>query len=95
MFLHVEQAKYIQEYQIEIQFNDGRTGVADLKNALRGEIFTPLQNPALFSNFVVDKELATITWTNGADFAPEYLYFEAFKNEPELQEQFRKWGYAE
>ena len=29
---------------------------------------------------------------NGADLAPEYLYFRAFRDEPELQEQFMQWG---
>ena len=94
MFLHVEQAKYIQDYQIEIQFNDGRTGVADLKNALNGGIFKLLKDVDTFKKFRVDVELATITWANGADLAPEYLYFEAFKNAPELQEKFKTWGYV-
>jgi hypothetical protein len=35
----------------------------------------------------------TISWENGLDLAPEFLYFLAFRNEPELQELFRKWGY--
>ena len=25
--------------------------------------------------------------------APEYLYFKAFKNKLNLQDQFKKWGY--
>jgi len=33
-------------------------------------------------------------WANGADIAPEYLYFLAFKDEPDLQEKFKKWGYV-
>jgi hypothetical protein len=93
MFLHVEKAKYIQDYKIEIAFNDGRIGVADLKDALQGDVFTPLKDVTLFSNFIVDKELETIAWKNGVDLAPEYLYFQAFKNEPELQNKFKKWGY--
>ncbi|MBC8445962.1 MAG: DUF2442 domain-containing protein, partial [Chloroflexi bacterium] len=46
-----------------------------------------------FSRLRVDEELETITWPNGADLAPEYIYFRAFKDDPALQEQFKEWGY--
>jgi len=41
----------------------------------------------------IDFCLETIIWANGADLAPEYIYFKAFKDDPDLQEQFKKWGY--
>lgn len=56
-------------------------------------MFEPLKNKAEFSRLVVDRELDTIVWSNGADLAPEYIYFQAFKNEAELQPQFKQWGY--
>ena len=93
MFLHVTDAKYLEDYKIEVSFNNGRKGIADLTDALRGAMFEPLKNKAIFSSLAVDKELDTIVWSNGADLAPEYIYFQAFKNEPELQQQFKQWGY--
>jgi len=93
MILHVCEARHIQEYQVEMRFNDGRRGIADLIPALRGPIFEPLLDLAEFSKLRVDSELETIVWPNGADLAPEYLYFQTFKNEPDLQEQFKEWGY--
>lgn len=94
MFLHVTHAKYLEGYKVEVSFNDGRKGIADLTDALRGAMFEPLKNKSLFSNLIVDEELETIVWSNGADLAPEYIYFQAFKNEPELQRQFKQWGYV-
>ena len=93
MFLHVTKAKYLKDYSVEVLFNNGRKGIADLSNALKGKVFEPLKNKSEFSAFTVDKEIETIVWSNGADLAPEYIYFQAFKNEPELQEQFKTWGY--
>ncbi len=94
MFLHVTDAKYLEDYKVKVTFNNGREGVADLSGALKGKLFEPLKNKKLFSNLTVDKELDTIVWANGADLAPEFIFFQAFKNEPELQQQFKEWGYV-
>jgi len=93
MILHVMSAKYLEDYKIEVTFNNGRKGVADLSEALRGPVFEPLKDKKVFSQIRVDKVLATITWPNGADLAPEYIYFKTFKNDSELQDQFKEWGY--
>lgn len=93
MFLHVTNAKYIADYNVEVSFNNGRKGVADLTDALKGQVFELLKNKSEFSTFTVDEELETIVWPNGADLAPEFIYFQAFKNDPDLQIQFKQWGY--
>src|SRR6187397_2149111 len=93
MFLHVCEAAYIGEYRVEVLFNDGRRGVADLSDSLRGPMFEPLRDRAAFAHLRVDPDLQTVAWPNGADLAPEYLYFLAFREEPDLQDQFREWGY--
>ncbi len=93
MFLHITNARHIEKYKVEVSFNNGRKGVADLSNALKGPMFEPLKNISEFSALKLDEELETIVWPNGADLAPEYLYFQTFKDEPELQTQFKQWGY--
>ena len=93
MFLHIKHADYIGDYKIKVVFSNGRTGVADLTPALKGPVFEELQNKSLFSNLKVDEELETIVWPNGADIAPEYIYYLAFKDDVELEQLFRKWGY--
>jgi len=93
MFLHITNATYIEDYKVQVSFNNGRKGVADLASTLKSSIFEPLKNKSLFSALIVDQELETIVWPNGADLAPEYVYFQAFKNDPTLQPQFKKWGY--
>ncbi|GAB6274115.1 MAG: DUF2442 domain-containing protein [Peptococcaceae bacterium] len=93
MFLHVTEARYLEGYKVEVSFNDGRKGVADLSETLKGPVFEPLKDMSVFSQLRVDEELETIIWPNGADLAPEYLFFQVFWSSSELQEQFKKWGY--
>ena len=93
MFLHVIEAKYVEGYKVEVSFNDGRKGIVDLSVALTGPVFEPLKEVSAFSQLRVDRELETIVWPNGADLAPEFIYFQTFRDAPELQEQFKKWGY--
>ena len=74
MIFHIVDAKYIDGYQIWIKFNDGAEGTVDLKEELYGEMFEPLRNFDNFKSFHIDRELETLVWENGADFAPEFLH---------------------
>lgn len=74
MFLHVVDAKYVNEYKIWIKFNNDEEGIVNLQNELEGEMFEPLQNLETFKKFHIDPEIETIVWENGADLAPEFLY---------------------
>ena len=94
MFLHIINAEYIDEYKVQVSFNNGQDGTADLSCVpLKGGVFSQLKEKSIFAKLKVDKELATIVWPNGADLAPEYIYFQAFKDKPALQQQFKDWGY--
>jgi hypothetical protein len=66
--------KYITAYRLWLQFEDGSQGEVNLEPELWGEVFEPLRNLAYFKTVQLDKELNTIRWDNGADFAPEFLY---------------------
>jgi hypothetical protein len=71
MFIHVTQAKYIKDYKVWLLFNDGAKGEIDLSSELFGEIFEPLKKKSFFKSFTLDGH--TLSWRNGADFAPEFL----------------------
>ena len=78
---------------MEVCFDNGREGIADLAEALEGPLFESLKEPDLFRKLRVDEELQTIVWPNGIDLAPEYIYYQAFRDDSQLQATFRKWGY--
>jgi hypothetical protein len=71
-FLHIEEAKYLDGYRVWLKFSNGTEGQVDLGNELDGPIFEPLKNPEFFQQFTLEGH--TLTWPNGADFAPEYLH---------------------
>ena len=70
------------DYSLELFFSDGTSREVDLEPELYGELFEPLRDPAFFAQVAVDEELGTVTWPNGADFSPEFLYHCPAKNAP-------------
>ena len=74
MFLCVSKAEYVDGYSLYLEFNNGIKGYADLKSDLWGDMFLPLkQDINLFKSAYVDPILNTDVWSNGVDFAPEFL----------------------
>lgn len=70
----VKHAKYIEGYKIQLTFDNNEIKIVDLEHHLSGEIFEPLQNISYFKTFKLDDDLDTITWENGADISPDFLY---------------------
>jgi hypothetical protein len=71
---HVVDARYLGDYKVWLEFNDGRKGVVDLADELHGEELEPLRDRDRFSQFYLDYGLASIAWLDGQDFTPEFLY---------------------
>lgn len=46
----------------------------DFRPILAGDLFGPLQDPALFDQVRIDPDVHTLVWPNGADFDPETLH---------------------
>lgn len=72
--IDVVEARYVRDHVVWLRFEDGSTGEVDLSEELRGPVFEPLRDPTYFRDFVLSRDLGTISWPNGADFAPEFLY---------------------
>ena len=72
--LHVIDAKYIGDYKISVEFNDGCRFVADFESVIKSDhrpIVQQLADVKIFKDFSL--QVHTITWSNGVDFAPEYI----------------------
>lgn len=73
MAANIVKASHVKNYVVHLRFSDGSEGDVDLKEELEGEIFVPLLDKEYFAKFSLHPELRTLTWPNGADFAPEFL----------------------
>lgn len=71
---HVVEARHVGAFRLFLSFDDGVAGELDLASRLHGPIFEPLKDERYFAEARVNRELGTVTWPNGADFAPEFLY---------------------
>lgn len=92
--IEVKAAQYIDDYSIKLEFSNGRVGTANLKETIfndHREIFSKLKDILFFKNFEIAH--STVTWSSEIDLASEYLFFLAFRDASEFQEQFLKWGY--
>lgn len=67
--------RVLAEHRLAVEFNDGLRGEADLSALVRGPdagLFAALADPSMFAGARI--ELGVITWPNGADLDPCWLY---------------------
>jgi len=62
MFLHVNEANYITDYQLKLKFNNNEIRTVDLKDELFGEVFEPLKDKLFFKDFFISHN--TVEWKN-------------------------------
>ena len=74
MIPKVVEVRALEGYRLWLRFHDGTVGTIDLAGELWGPMFEPLKDVSLFAQVSVNRDLDTITWPNGADLAPEFLY---------------------
>ena len=74
MILTVEQARYINDYRLNLTFNTGESGDVDLQDIIfKYHAALPLRNIREFKAFKLD-EWSTVIWDCGFDISPETLY---------------------
>lgn len=70
----VTSVTHLGSYMLHLTFEDGTSRDVDLEPVLRGGLYRPLRDPALFAQVRVDPEVHTLVWPNGADFDPATLH---------------------
>lgn len=71
--LKIIDVKHLDNYKLQLVFNDETIVIVDLRDELDGPVFEPLRELNYFRTVSLSAETGTIAWSNGADFAPEFL----------------------
>lgn len=75
MYHDVVSVKCLDEFRLELVFDDGKSGILDCKPIIaRGGVFTRLRDPEVFQRATVNSELGVVTWDDEVDIAPETAY---------------------
>ena len=81
MIKDVISASYKGEYNIEVTFEDGATGIVDFSKYLeKGGVFNKFKDIEFFKTFTINEDLGVLTWGDEIDIAPETLYVEAMNS---------------
>ncbi len=72
--IKIIKARYLGEFQVELTFSDGRTGVFDGKELLerQGSLLEPLRDESFFKKFFI--ESGALGWPHGLELSPAKLY---------------------
>ena len=74
MIIHITKIKVVGAHSLDLTFDNGVRKRVNLRGELYGPIFEPLRDPSYFAKAYVDSDSRTVTWPNGADFAPDFLF---------------------
>lgn len=63
----------LEDYRLDLEFDNGARGILSMKEDLWGPMFEPLKDPEFFAQVHVD-EFGAVAWPNGVDLCPDSLY---------------------
>jgi len=75
MYHDVTEMLILDDYKLQLTFDDGKSGVLDCKPFIdKGGVFSKLRDPEFFKSVRINSELGVLTWDNEIDIAPETVY---------------------
>lgn len=87
--IKVRDVKHLGGHRLALAFSDGSHGEVDLSSHLGHSTMEPLRDEKVFATAHVDR--GTVSWDEGVDFAPEFLFALAHDlPPPESLEQARE-----
>ncbi len=63
----------LPSYRLYVEFDDGACGTVEILPRLKGPVFEPLRDEAVFRQVTID-EFGAVCWPNGPDLAPDAMH---------------------
>lgn len=70
----VTQFHFVEPYVLQVHFDDGTAQTINFKPIMAGQVYGSLNELTLFERVIIDEEVGTLVWPNGADFDPATLH---------------------
>jgi len=86
----VESFRIVGPYILRVKFDDETEQTIDFRPVLAGDLYGPLRDRELFDQVLIDTEVHTLAWPNGADFDPATLH-DWPEVLPEMKARIRQW----
>ena len=80
--MRITTARPLPNFQLELQFDNGETGVVDLSSFAGRGVCAAWNTPGVFEQVAVTDEGA-VEWPGGIDFCPDALYLRMTDRRPE------------
>lgn len=75
MHIKATSVQYIEEYILEITFENGEKGITDFSDyTKRGGVFRNFADIEYFKRVSIDPEWGVLCWPGDVDIAPETVY---------------------
>ncbi len=84
----------VDDYTLQIEFNDHTKRVINFKPILSGPLFGPLRNLNLFNQVKLNRDIGTLIWPTGADIDPTVLHDRPEHIDAILERRKRRAGTA-
>ncbi len=75
MYHDVTEVRVLDDYKLQLTFDDGKSGVLDCKPFIdKGGVFSKLGDPEFFKSVRIHSELCVLVWDDEIDIPPETVY---------------------
>lgn len=78
----ITKVKVLDNYNVEIKFNDGEKGIINLSNKLKKGIFKLWKDYNYFKNVKIGNS-GELSWNDEIDLCPDALYLQLTGKKPE------------